>query len=395
MNDFAPEPLHDALADLAETVRPVDLRDRALRTSRRLAIRRAVTTTAAVVALVGVSAAGVSQVLPDHTAPQPGTSHSATPSPEPSSPSAGPAPSASSAPTASSGGLTTTLRTLYYIDFAGTADTGRQPMVSWTPGQATPKRLNIPAAANEAALTANVSPDGRWLSWVDGGNYASLALHLVDLATGKDRVLRDHADPECIEPAWAPDSHRLFIGSPNDPAAPGHGEPAGVLDVISGKFAPLAKQVHGCHVTWAADGTAIGFADGAGKIFVANPDGSGQRTVPGLGDTAHPPYSLDLESVSPQGRRIALWWNDGSRPGGDVARGLNSNAVVDTRTGQKVKLPVSTGLLLQVVFQPDGGMLLRVKGDQHNQLILVAADGTELDRHDEPAVLKTMTMLTT
>ncbi|HEX2772950.1 MAG TPA: hypothetical protein VHN18_11045, partial [Micromonosporaceae bacterium] len=43
------------LAALAEEVTPVDLRDRTLRTSRRLGIQRAVATSAAVVVLLGVA----------------------------------------------------------------------------------------------------------------------------------------------------------------------------------------------------------------------------------------------------------------------------------------------------------------------------------------------------
>ncbi|GII22239.1 TolB family protein [Planosporangium mesophilum] len=389
MNDFAPEPLHDALADLAETVRPVDLRDRALRASRRLAIRRAVTVAAAVVALIGVSAAGVSQVLPKHTGlpQQPATSSSATPSPEPSTtPSVTPTPDTSSAPTGASTSQATSFGRLYYVDRPDS--TNPSPVTSWLVGVALPESAFATLPAETAYLNANVSPDGRQLSYVtqDGG------LHLVDLRTGRDRMIRGNVDGLCNEPVWAPDNRRLIIGDTSNRPANGPSSRPGVLDVYTDTFTPFPEQVTGCHFAWSSDDTAIAYADGAGKIFVANADGSGRRAVPGLGD-GKPPYGFDLESVSGQGRRIALRWNDGSMPAGDAARNLYSNAVIDTRTGQKVKLPVTTGLL-QVVFRPDGGMLLRVKGDQHNQLLLVAADGTELDRRDEPAGLKNLTLLT-
>jgi hypothetical protein len=168
----------------------------------------------------------------------------------------------------------------------------------------------------------------------------------------------------------------------------------GILDITTGTFTPLPTQIHGCHFTLSSDATAIGYSDGMGRILVINPDGSGQRTVPGLGATpGQPPYSLDLESVSPHGERIALWWNDGSRPAGDASRGLRSNAVVDTRTGRKVQLPGSIAPV-QVIFRADGSMVARVEAAGRLQFVLISADGAVLARQDEPAQLKRMTLLT-
>src|SRR5437763_1069798 len=65
------DPLHDAMFQLAEEVQIVDLHDRALRTSRHIATRRTVTAAVAGVALVALTAAGVTQVLPKHGTPRP------------------------------------------------------------------------------------------------------------------------------------------------------------------------------------------------------------------------------------------------------------------------------------------------------------------------------------
>ncbi|MEV0153384.1 hypothetical protein AB0H57_06525 [Micromonospora sp. NPDC050686] len=80
------------LADLAEEVTPVDLRDQALRTSRRLVIQRRVATSAAALALVGV-ATGSALAIRSATGglgPVPADSPSVT-----GGPSAGPAPTSS------------------------------------------------------------------------------------------------------------------------------------------------------------------------------------------------------------------------------------------------------------------------------------------------------------
>ncbi|MGC1214364.1 MAG: hypothetical protein WA890_24280, partial [Micromonospora sp.] len=62
MND---DRLRFDLAELADEVTPVDLRDRALRTSRRLGIQRAVATSAAAVVLLAAAAGTALAVRPN------------------------------------------------------------------------------------------------------------------------------------------------------------------------------------------------------------------------------------------------------------------------------------------------------------------------------------------
>jgi hypothetical protein len=80
MND---QRLRFDLADLADEVTPVDLRDRALRTSRRLGIQRAVATSAAAVVMLGAATGTAFALMPrtDGQAPTPADSPSITQTP--------------------------------------------------------------------------------------------------------------------------------------------------------------------------------------------------------------------------------------------------------------------------------------------------------------------------
>jgi hypothetical protein len=109
--------LHADLADLANEVRVVDLRERTLRTSRRLAVQRTLVAAAAAVAVVAIGAGTAFAVLPGrHAALPAGTgpsgqtgptagpaaqTPSATASPAPGEPSTSPATSGSAVPATS------------------------------------------------------------------------------------------------------------------------------------------------------------------------------------------------------------------------------------------------------------------------------------------------------
>ncbi|MFB9183435.1 hypothetical protein ACFFX1_35355, partial [Dactylosporangium sucinum] len=79
--------LRNELHGLADEVRPVDLHDRTLHTSRRLRLRRtAVTSVAAVAALVAASGLALAVVPDERTVDPPAASSTAPPSPATSSP---------------------------------------------------------------------------------------------------------------------------------------------------------------------------------------------------------------------------------------------------------------------------------------------------------------------
>jgi TolB protein len=270
---------------------------------------------------------------------------------------------------------------LYYFDPNSRAGTVQR----WDGAGTQP--VGLPAAFRGMPANANVSPDGHWGSFIDDND----ALRVVDLHTGQIVLTRPHADADAAEPAWAPDSRHLLVGEvTNGPEA----ETIGVIDVTTGAFVPLPHRVHGIHLTWSVDGTAIAYADGEGKIFTAAADGSDQRAVPGLGDGGKL-SSFDLESAGPGAARIALWVNDGSTSAGDVARGLTVNAVVNSRTGQRVSLAAAGGSVVQVLFRGDGSMVVRVQDGAHHRIVLLSVDGAVLSRVDEPDSLGGRLLLTT
>ncbi len=93
--------LHNDLADLAEQVAVVDLRDRALRTSRRITLRRRLTAAAVAVAVITIGAGGAFAFSGQENKPVPAGSTSPSPSASPSDlPSVQPSGSVSESPSA-------------------------------------------------------------------------------------------------------------------------------------------------------------------------------------------------------------------------------------------------------------------------------------------------------
>jgi hypothetical protein len=93
--------LHNDLADLADQVAVVDLRSRALRTSRRITLQRRLTAVAAAVAVIAIGAGGAFAFSGQDQKPVPAGSTSPSPSTSPSGlPSAQPSGSVSDSPSA-------------------------------------------------------------------------------------------------------------------------------------------------------------------------------------------------------------------------------------------------------------------------------------------------------
>ncbi|MGN9889216.1 hypothetical protein [Micromonospora sp. L31] len=376
------------LADLAEEVTPVDLRDRALRTSRRIGIQRAVATSAAAVVLFGAATGTAFAFLPNRGAdPIPGTTPSVTASPSPTpSPTPSPSGSPSIAPpatsTSSQPASSATFGRLHYGPFTpGGAETTH--LYSWKPGDTPVRRLALPV--NPAQLNAAVSPDGRRVAWVeDGGALWTSALD----GSGK-RKLHDLVDNMCWSPTWSPNSRQLTVRLG---AADGSFSKAGLLDVSSGAFTEVAG-FDGCHPVWAANGT-VAFADGSnGTVVVTDRNGAGRRTIPGLGSKGSRYVCFDVASISPDGRRIALFRIDRDGTYGDAARDLIVNAVLDTRTGKEISLPLGGRELRQAYFQADGSLVARVRSGSRYTLILVDKAGKKVAEKPEPSSLASMQII--
>ncbi|MET7875533.1 TolB family protein [Micromonospora profundi] len=381
------------LAALADEVTAVDLRDRTLRTSRRLGIQRAVATSAAALVLVAVATGTAFAIRPDRSpAPMPADPPSVTATPAPT-PSTTPSTSTSDAPgSPPSGGSGTNAPTaeigkLFYGP-AEVTDAKTTNLRSWHPGDNPVRLLALPTIA--ALNTASVSQDGRRIAWVTSNDSGQGGTLFVANADGSDKQqLRSDVDAQCLTPVWSPDDRHLLFRAVE---AMGGGGRYGVLDTRgdSGKVNWWTEQPGGCHALWSADGRSIAMTVDAG-VTLYDKDGAKKRTVPGF--TLDGWRSNDIASLSPDGSRIALHRRKASEDAGDIARELWVNAVLDTRSGKQVALPLGGRTLRQVYFQPDGSMVVRVQAGSGYALLLVAEDGKKLSETAEPAALKDMQIL--
>ncbi|MEU7802929.1 hypothetical protein AB0J14_05525 [Micromonospora arborensis] len=382
------------LTDLAEEVTVVDLRDRTLRTSRRLGVQRAVATSAAALVLIAAATGTAFAIRPNQSpSPLPANTPSVTATPTPTtSPSPTPSTSTSDAPDSPSGGSgpntpTAEIGKLFY----GPAEvTGAENanLRSWRPGTNPVRLLALP----DLALKGNVSvsPDGRRVAWVDSdGNSNNL---FVANADGSDkRKVRSDVDPYCVTAVWSPDGRQLLFRETkaNDAGGPGR---YGVLDVRS-----TAKTVRwwttepdACHALWSADGQTIAMNTNLG-VTLYGTDGTTRRVVPGFSLDGW--RSNDIASLSPDGSRIALLREKSGGDAGDVARDLRVNVVLDTKTGQEIRLPLGGRELRQVYFQTDGSMVVRVQAGNGYAVLLVGEDGEKISETAEPAALQDMQIL--
>ena len=237
------------------------------------------------------------------------------------------------------------------------------------------------------APSASVSPDGAWIAYVDE---ASLELVVVDRDGGQPRSVLSGVVGTGYEPAWSPDSRRLLVARMAGDA----GQVSfGVVDVASGVFTALPQQIQAIHPLWSADGQHLGYATGTCQIGIADADGGNARIVPVFGDfdpAVNPQRrrSCDPYSLSPDGALMAVNQRTGDEPDGDVGRDLAADAVVDTRTGADVALPVS-GQVWSVLFSPNGEVLVRstTDGGDTFTLTLLNADLTIKTQVAEPATV--------
>ena len=218
--------LGDGLRDLADAVETVDMRDRALAASGRLRTRRITTGVAGAVAVLLVGLLGFNSVWTDRAAPG-GDPAAGMPSEVPMLPE----------PAARSG-LAEDLSGEFFYLSPTLLDDGSGPesqsLLRWD-GEGTVETLveNLPLSG-----TANVSPDGRYLSYVRSGQ---LMLH--ELSSGSEWAVMAVPDEQlCMPPVWAPDARRILVQT----GVPGVGGPVGFYDITTGDFTQIG-DVPGCH----------------------------------------------------------------------------------------------------------------------------------------------------
>ncbi|MGV9806617.1 hypothetical protein [Micromonospora chersina] len=382
------------LAGLAEEVTPVDLRDRALRTSRRLGIQRAVATSAAALVLLAAATGTALAIRPDGQGAVPAPAGPSvtstwppvevTPTPQPSrAPSTDPSGSPSTDGGAPAAGAT--FGRLYYGPADGSAGSSAVRLRSWRPGGQPASLAPLPAIW--ALSNASVSPDGRRIAWVERGFDAKDVgtLYVSDIDGSNKQPMLSDADEYCVTPTWSPDSRHLLFGTMQ---ANGGYDRVGVLDTRSDRHTVQwwSSRPQACHAIWSADGRTIAMNTDAG-VALYDTTGRKQRSVPGL-SAAGAWQSHHVTSLAPDATRIALFRIRKGEDAGDVGRLLRVNAVLETATGKVVDLPLGGRELEQVFFQADGSMVVRVKDGGGHVLLLVDANGRKVAEQPEPAVLR-------
>ncbi len=239
------------------------------------------------------------------------------------------------------------------------------------------------------AYAANVSPDGAHIAFIEGGLVDPGNVVIADRDGRNRRTVFRGAERAGFEPAWSPDSKRLLISK-----SPGGGvRTIGVLTIATGRFTPWARQsVNLVHFLWTADGKRVGYADGY-RLATADPDGRNARVVPVFGsdDRRLNPQrrrSSDPYSISANGRLVSVWQRTNDEDSSDIARDLIADAIVDTRTGENVGVPVR-GEIDAILLQPNGDILVRTKGE----LTLFGPNWTVKAQVTEPAGVKDFKLL--
>jgi TolB protein len=260
------------------------------------------------------------------------------------------------------------------------------------------RRLNLggtlTTVVRDGAYTADVSPNGRRIAWVDSGFDLKVAG-----ADGRDakKIAAGVAGGYGFDPVWSADGTRVLTGvAGRDGQVDIEADPA-VVSVADRKITKLPAAIgDGIHYHWSGDGTRIFFTDGECRVFGAAADGTGKRKVPVLGedDTVANPASAracDVVSVNHDGSRISVDLHVGQEPDGDIAGTRVADAVVDTATGKVQPIPVA-GAVLAALYQTDGRLLVRSEAKGVRTLTVLSPAFEVLATVPEPAAVKKLAL---
>jgi TolB protein len=379
-----PEPLRDELRELADSVTPTDLYERALARSHRLGRREAALGTAAAAVALALLGSGLWQLPRSGPAPSAPVAAPAVTSsiPAPVAPTATSGPTGQSAPTqthlparprparSTTKPRSTTLADLPgHVFYAQPEGDGR--LVRLTPGAGPETVLAEPYA------TVGVSPDGSRVAYVANGS-----LMVADLGGGEPQQAYAGIASAAQAPAWSPDGARLLINA---------AEP-GVLEVATGVVTPLPSGLDGRQFRWSGDGSTLVYAADGCELRVAETDAESGTAVP---ESADPEGRNACRPVSVDATGALVAVQLGESPAGPSAKDsavAPADAVLETATGDIVDLPVS-GTIIGAVFGPDGNLLVRSVSKGKRRLSLFAPDFSLLLRAREPAALRGLSLL--
>ena len=333
------------LSDLAEEVTPVDLRDRALRTSRRLGIQRAVATSAAALVVLAAATGTALAIRPNSQAPAPaGPSVTVTAPPvEPSrTPSTDPSRTSSADASTATGQAQSSLAgTRYYLQQTSTRS--RIHEVRGTQDRVVHEVVHEAASRCEAN-TVSISPDGKRVVWVqDSTDNASGVLLIATVGDKGATTLAEGISCFGARPMRWKGDDQLMVQRKNGQSV--------LYDVTANKqvVGDPGQETKRC---WSADGTWLA-AESDGKPYVSDTTDLRQYTYTPPQQEAAKWDGWEARSVSTDGRYVAVGWI-----GTDPSRRDGSFAVVDTRTSKVVDLP-GTGEVRSILFSADGTVLLR------------------------------------
>ena len=209
------------------------------------------------------------------------------------------------------------------IAYTGIADDGsaegRESLAVHVVDVATGIDRNLTAHTGRDAVTPSWAPDGRRLAFVarpDGGaSDASRPADVmtVDLATLEVRNLTRGSFPGVVRVLWSPAGDRLLAfgrsGSPN--AATGRASLSlATIDAQSGEVRFVRHAIHGTGLlwspAWSPDGRRIAFVDRATDVVVVGPEG--ERRLETDRDL------VGTVSWSPGGKEILVASGDPGRP---------------------------------------------------------------------------------
>lgn len=373
------------LADLAEEVTPVDLRDRALRTSRRLGIQRAVATSAAAVVMLGAATGTAFALMPrnDGQAPMPADTPSITATPAPSST---PEPSATAEPANSPATSASLLDgTRYYLE--STSTRARIHAVRGSSDRVVHEVVTRPGYGCEAN-TLTVSPDGKWVAWVQDSTAGDTSGALLASRIGQPGTTRLMDDVNCLGTrplVWKGGNLLMVHKKTREPV---------LIDVAANKpvDGDLGRESAAGRAddmaysrSWSADGKwlAMSSEDESYRPFVSDGKQTREYTYTPPKDEAAHWGGWEARSVSMDGRYVSVGWQ-----GTDPSRHDDSFAVVDTTAGKVVDLPVQ-GEVRSILFTVDNKVIVKLA----NGITVLDAGFTRLGTVTETASVRGMWLL--
>ncbi|QLQ38603.1 hypothetical protein [Micromonospora robiginosa] len=364
------------LADLADEVTPVDLRDRALRTSRRLGIQRAVVTSAAALVVLAAATGTALAIRPNGQAPAPaGPSITSSPPPQVTptpSRSVEPSRTTSKSPDSGAGQPQSALTgTRYYLEQTSTRS--RIHAVRGTQDRVVHEVVHEGSRCE--SNTVSLSPDGKRVVWVQDSTDNNMSGVLLIATVGENGATTLAEGISCLGTRplrWQGDD-LLMVQRKNGQSV--------LYDAAANKqvVGDPGQETDRC---WSADGAWLA-AVSEGKPYVSNDGDLRQYTYTPPQQEAAKWDGWEARSVSMDGRYVAVGWI-----GTDPSRRDGSFAVVDTTRSKAVDLP-GTGEVRSVLFSVDGTVLLR----RGNGITVLDRRLTPVGTVTEPSSLRNRALL--